>query len=126
MPVLVAYHFKRVLACPQSAFPLGRQIDHHPQTTQDWNAGKIPVMFAHPTSTSHGLNLPDRGNILAFFGHWWNQEEYQQIIERAGPVHQLQAGHKRPMFHYHIVARYGGRGRDAAPRNQARSAGHPT
>jgi len=40
-----------------------------------------------------------------FFGHWWNLEEYQQIIERIGPTRQLQAGHDRPVFVHHILAR---------------------
>jgi len=52
----------------------------------------------------HGLNLQDGGNILALFGHWWNLEEYQQIVERIGPTRQAQAGHDRPVFIYHIVA----------------------
>ncbi|MEX3555284.1 MAG: DEAD/DEAH box helicase [Burkholderia gladioli] len=105
MPVLVAYHFKSDLARLQRTFPRGRVLDHDPQTLRDWNAGKIPVMFAHPASAGHGLNLQDGGNILAVMGHWWNLEEYQQIIERIGPVRQLQAGHRRPVFIYHIVAR---------------------
>jgi SNF2 family DNA or RNA helicase len=105
MPVLVAYHFKSDLARLAKAFPRGRSLDQNPQTIRDWNAGKIPVLFAHPASAGHGLNLQDGGNILAVFGHWWNLEEYQQIIERIGPVRQLQAGHRRPMFIYHIVAR---------------------
>ena len=105
MPVLVAYHFKSDLARLLKAFPQGRQLDKNPQTIRDWNNGKIPVLFAHPASAGHGLNLQDGGNILAFFGHWWNLEEYQQIIERIGPTRQAQAGHNRPVFIYHIVAK---------------------
>lgn len=104
MPVLVAYHFKSDLARLQRAFPKGRALDKDPQTIRDWNAGKIPVLFAHPASAGHGLNLQDGGNILAFFGHWWDLEQYQQIIERIGPTRQAQAGHDRPVFVYHIVA----------------------
>ncbi len=104
MPVLVAYHFKSDLARLQSAFPHGRALDQNPQTIRDWNAGKIPLLFAHPASAGHGLNLQDGGNILAFFGHWWDLEQYQQIIERIGPTRQAQAGHNRPVFVYHIVA----------------------
>lgn len=104
MPVLVAYHFKSDLARLQRAFPKGRALDKDPQTIRDWNAGRIPVLFAHPASAGHGLNLQDGGNILAFFGHWWDLEQLQQIIERIGPTRQAQAGHDRPVFIHHIVA----------------------
>lgn len=104
MPVLVAYHFKSDLARLQRAFPKGRALDKNPQTVRDWNAGKIPVLFAHPASAGHGLNLQDGGNILVFFGHWWDLEQYQQIIERIGPTRQAQAGYDRPVFIHHIVA----------------------
>lgn len=105
MPVLVAYHFKSDLERLKKSFPKGRVLDKDPQTIRDWNAGKIPLMFAHPASAGHGINLQDGGNILVFFGHWWNLEEYQQIIERIGPTRQLQAGHDRPVFVHHILAR---------------------
>lgn len=104
MPVLVAYHFKSDLARLQKHFPQGRALDKNPATIEQWNKGKIPVLFAHPASAGHGLNLQDGGNILAFFSHWWNLEEYQQICERIGPTRQAQAGHDRPVFIYHIVA----------------------
>ncbi len=103
-PVLVAYHFKSDLERLLKAFPEGRPLDKDPQTIAAWNAGKIPVLFAHPASAGHGLNLQDGGHHLAFFGHWWDLEQYQQIIERIGPVRQAQAGHKRPVYIYHIVA----------------------
>lgn len=104
-PVLVAYHWKHDLARLKKAIPQGRVLDKNPKTITDWNAGKIPVLFAHPASAGHGLNLQDGGNILAFFSHDWNLENHLQIIERIGPVRQLQAGHDRPVFIYHIVAK---------------------
>lgn len=105
MPVLVAYNFKSDLARLHKAFPKGRQLDSDPQTIRDWNAGKIPVLFAHPASAGHGLNLQDGGNILVFFGHDWNLENRLQIIERIGPTRQMQAGHDRPMLIHNIIAR---------------------
>lgn len=105
MPVLVAYQFKSDLARLLKAFKKGRALDQGPQTIRDWNAGKIPVLFAHPASAGHGLNLQDGGNILAFFGMDWNLENRLQIIERIGPTRQLQAGHNRPVFIYNILAR---------------------
>jgi len=105
MPVLVAYQFKSDLARILKAFPKARQFDADPKTERDWNAGKIPIMALHPASGGHGVNLQDGGNILAIFGHWWNLEEYMQVIERIGPVRQMQAGHNRPTLVYPIVAR---------------------
>jgi len=100
----VAYNFKSDLARLQKAFPQGRVLDSKQSTEDDWNAGKIPILFAHPASAGHGLNLQDGGNILVMFGHWWDLEQYQQIVERIGPTRQAQAGHDRPVFIHHIVA----------------------
>lgn len=69
-----------------------------------WDHLRNPVMFAHPASAGHGLNLQDGGNILVFFSHWWDLEQYQQIIERIGPTRQIQAGHNRPVWIHHIIA----------------------
>lgn len=104
MPVLVAYHFKSDLARLLKAFPKGRVLDDSPSTIREWNAGKIPVLFAHPASAGHGLNLQDGGNIVAYFSIDWNMENHQQILERIGPVRQLQSGHNRPVFVYFILA----------------------
>lgn len=104
-PVLVAYHFKSDLARLLAAFPKGRALDADPQTLRDWNDGRIPVLFAHPASAGHGLNLQDGGNILVYFGHWWNLEERMQILERIGPTRQKQAGYDRPVFVHNLIAR---------------------
>lgn len=104
MPVLVAYHFRSDLERLRARFPQGRHLDKNPQTIEDWNAGEIPIMFAHPASAGHGLNLQDGGNILVFFTTSWSLEEHQQIIERIGPVRQLQAGHNRPVFIHFLLA----------------------
>lgn len=104
-PVLVAYHFKSDLARLCAAFPQGRVLDAEPRTITRWNQGQIPLLFAHPASAGHGLNLQDGGNILVFFGLNWNLEEHEQIIERIGPTRQAQAGHDRPVYVHRIVAR---------------------
>jgi SNF2 family DNA or RNA helicase len=104
-PVLVAYNFKHDLARLQKRYPKGRVLDAVPDTIRQWNAGQIGLLFAHPASAGHGLNLADGGNILAFYGVNWNLEEHMQIIERIGPMRQKQAGYDRPVFIYPILAR---------------------
>lgn len=105
MPVLVAYHFKsdkaRIMKAMKGAIDL---------STDDGllaaKQGKGRLWLAHPASLGHGVDgLQEHSNIIAFFGHWWNLEEFQQIIERIGPVRQMQAGFRRPVFIYHILAR---------------------
>ena len=104
MPVMVAYHFRSDLARLKKAFPRGRALDT--KADEDaWNAGKIPVLFIHAKSAGHGLNLQDGGNILVYFTHDWNLEERMQVLERIGPVRQMQSGHDRPVFVYNIIAR---------------------
>ena len=104
-PVLVAYHFRSDLERLRKRFTHGRVLDKNPGTVKDWNAGRIPVLFAHPASAGHGLNLQHGGNIVAFFAHNWNLEEQMQLMDRIGPVRQLQSGYNRPVFVHHIVAR---------------------
>jgi len=104
-PVLVAYNFKHDLERLRARFPKARVLDTDPNTIREWNAGRVPLLLAHPASAGHGLNLADGGNILAFFGVNWNLEEHQQIIERIGPMRQKQAGYDRPVLVYLILAR---------------------
>lgn len=103
-PVLVAYHFKTDLARLQKAFPYGVVFDDKPETEDRWNEGRFPLMFIHPASGGHGSNLQWGGNILAFFGHWWDLELRQQVIERIGPMRQFQSGLDRQVFIHDIVA----------------------
>lgn len=105
VPILVAYNFKSDLARLQKAFPRGKALDKNPKTVKDWNAGKIPLLFIHPASAGHGLDLHHGGNVLVFFGLSWDLELHQQVIERMGPARQKQAGYDRPVFLYYIMAR---------------------
>ena len=105
MPVLVAYQHKSDLARLKAWFPKGKELDAKPKTVKDFNAGKIPILFAHPASAGHGLNLQHGTNILVFFSLDWNLENHLQIIERIGPVRQMQAGLDRNVFIYRIMLR---------------------
>lgn len=105
MPLLVGYQFKHDLVRILKRFPQARSLDANPQTIIDWNAGRIPMMPAHPASCGHGINLQDGSNIMALFGHDWNLETYLQMIERIGPTRQKQSGYDRPVFVHHILSR---------------------
>jgi len=104
MPVLVAYHYNHGLARLKKAFPQGRVLDKKPKTEKEWNRGEIPILFAHPASAGHGLSLQHGTNIIAFFEIDWNFEHHEQIMQRIGPVRQMQSGYDRGVFVYYILA----------------------
>lgn len=63
------------------------------------------VYISH-NSMGHGVDgLQEHCHRIAFFGHWWDMDQRDQIIGRVGPVRQFQAGHKRPVYIYDIIAR---------------------
>lgn len=103
-PLMVAYHFRHDLARILKAFPKARQLKT-PKDEDAWNAGKIPMLLVHPQSAGHGLNLQYGGNVLCFFSHGWGLEDYMQVIERIGPMRQMQAGLNRGTIVHHIIAR---------------------
>lgn len=104
MPVLVAYQFvsdkERIL----KAFPGFVDLSTK-RGMEAFKSGNAPGGVAHPKSMGHGIDgLQDITNILVRFGHDWNLEERQQMLERIGPVRQKQSGHDRPCLVYDIVA----------------------
>jgi len=104
MPVFVVYEFKsdlaRILKHVKGAVDIGTATG-----MQAFMEGKAVIGCGHPQSVGHGVDgMQDVTNQICFFGHNWNLELYQQIIERIGPVRQAQSGHKRPVFIHHIIA----------------------
>lgn len=102
-PIVVAYHFKSDLARIVKRFPEA-VILKSKKDEDNWNSGKIQILLAHPMSAGHGLNLQYGGRRLVFFTHWWALDPHNQIIERLGPMRQFQAGLKRLVYIYYIVA----------------------
>lgn len=104
IPILVAVQFKSDIARLLKAIP-GSRLLHSEKDEDDFKAGNIPVLIAHPKSAGHGIDgFQLVTNVIAFYGMWWDLELRQQIIERIGPTRQMQAGLDRPVFVYDIVA----------------------
>lgn len=103
-PLLVVYHFKHDLARIQKRYPYMKLYESE-QDMHDWNAGKFRGMLVHAASAGHGLNFQDGGCNIAFFSQVPSLELRQQVIERLGPVRQIQAGHPRPVLVWDIIAR---------------------
>lgn len=65
---------------------------------QQWNAGNIDVLLAHPASTAFGLNMQQGGHYIVWFGTGWNLELYQQANAR---LHRQ--GQEHPVMVYQLI-----------------------
>ena len=103
-PVIVAYQFRSDLARLKMRFPKGRVLKTK-KDEDDFKAGKIQVLFCHPASAAHGIDgFQNVCNTICFFADDWNLELYEQILERIGPVRQIQSGLDRAVYVYLIIA----------------------
>lgn len=97
--MLVAYNYKSDLARLQKRFPNAVVLGKDQSTIDDWNAGKIPMLLAHPASAAHGINLQKGGSLIVWFGLNWSLELYQQFN---GRLHRQ--GQTKPVRVVHLVA----------------------
>jgi SNF2 family DNA or RNA helicase len=90
-PVLVFYHYQPELARLCKRFPQAETLDA-PDAVKRWNAGKIPVLLAHPASAGHGLNLQYGGHTVVWTTLTWSLELWEQgngRLNRQGQEHPV-------------------------------------
>lgn len=103
-PLLVAYQFEhdkeRILRTLKNSVDLTTD-----KGLQRFLAGEADYGLGHPQSMGYGFDgLQDLTNIIVFFSADFNFEAREQMIERVGPVRQLQSGHNRKVHIYDLVA----------------------
>ncbi|MGV0982363.1 MAG: SNF2-related protein [Polynucleobacter sp.] len=103
-PLIVGYWWKSDLERLRVAFPDARVLDRDPATVDAWNAGRITLLLANPASAGHGLSLQHGGNALCWFSVWHDGELYSQLVDRIGPLRQLQSGYNRRVIVYQLIA----------------------
>lgn len=101
-PALVFYNFQhdktRILKAMEKTKLRIRELKK-PQDEDDWNAGKIDILLAHPASAAYGLNLQQGGNHVIWFGLTWNYELYTQANKR---LHRQ--GQTEKVIIHHLVS----------------------
>jgi SNF2 family DNA or RNA helicase len=89
--ILVFYNYIPELEMIRDFFPQARHIDDAGALTK-WDAGKVPIMLAHPASAGHGLNLQYGGHTGAWYSLNWDLELYLQgngRLDRQGQPHPV-------------------------------------
>lgn len=107
--VLVCYWFKPDLLRLKKLYPKAPCLSEAKNARElnkiqaEWNAGKHRVMFLHPQSTGHGLNLQVGGNAMVFYSMLWGREPYAQVKERIGAARQV--GRVDNVLYKYLIAR---------------------
>ena len=105
-PLLVAYDFGHDLdrlraKFPNAVYACDYNMAKFSEVEDRWNRGEIPLLFGHPQSVGHGLNLQEAGNHVCWHSMTWDYELYDQFIRRI-----LRQGNKsKKVFVHHIMAR---------------------
>lgn len=100
-PALVFYNFQHDKVRILDALAKTRlrvRILQNAVDEDDWNAGRIDILLAHPASSAYGLNLQQGGNHVVWFGLTWNYELYAQANKR---LHRQ--GQKERVIVHHLV-----------------------
>lgn len=104
--LFVVYNFRSDLERLRKAFPKAVLLTDD-DGLRKFKSGDARMGLGHAKSIGHGYDgLQKHCWNIVFFGHDWNLEEYQQVIERIGPTRQAQAGFTdRQVVVHHIIAR---------------------
>lgn len=98
--VLVFYNYKHDLDRLLKRFEkLNPRVLNSAEDKNEWNAGKIRMLLAHPASCAYGLNLQAGGAIIVWFGLNWSLELYEQANARL-----YRQGQSKSVKIYHLVA----------------------
>ena len=82
-PLLVGYWFKPSRERLAKAFPEAVVMDKEGRAEHAWNAGKIPMLLAHPRGSGHGIQLQKGpGHNLVYFDIPYPLLNYLQFIKR--------------------------------------------
>jgi SNF2 family DNA or RNA helicase len=87
-PMIVGTKFRHERERILAAIP--EAVEFHSSKLDDWNAGKIPLLVAHPASMSHGLNMQHGGSRVVWFTPTYSPEEYDQMNARVARTGQTQ------------------------------------
>ena len=99
-PTLIFYHYKESLDSIMRHFPEAKILSTN-QDIEDWRAGKILRLLAHPQSGGIGLNLQcnvaDTAQVI-WYDLPWSSQDYIQANARV-----YRQGQEKPVILHHLV-----------------------
>lgn len=85
-PLLVLYWFRHEIDRLRKRWPkapwIGGGSKGASRLVKEWNERKHKLLFAHPASIGHGVNLQHGGSTMCFVTTPWSGEIYTQTVKR--------------------------------------------
>ena len=63
---------------------------HEDGVLAEWNAGRVPLLAAHPMAAKYGLNIQHGGHEIVWLSLPWSLEDYDQATPACtGPANPI-------------------------------------
>jgi SNF2 family DNA or RNA helicase len=88
---IIAYTYKEELAELKRRYKHALTLDDD-RAIERWNKGEVELLFVHPKSAGHGLNLQHGGCRMVFLSLPWSLELFEQTVgrlHRSGQKHDV-------------------------------------
>lgn len=86
-PCIVVYQYLFELDavrewCPGPVLGAGSGAIEAARLEEEWNAGRLPILYLHPKAGGHGLNLQAGGRHILWLGPPWSLDLWSQVNAR--------------------------------------------
>lgn len=104
-PLVVVYYHKASLEQLKKKFKNRLvELDKDGRAQDAWNAGKIELLAFQYKRGAMGLSLQHGGRNICLFAPTFVADDYAQVLERLGPLRQMQSGYNRVVNVFRIHA----------------------
>lgn len=104
-PLVVVYYFKATLEMLKRKFKKRLvELDNEGRAQDEWNAGRVELLAFQYSRGGLGLSLQHGGRNICLLTPTWRADEYEQVIERLGPLRQKQSGYNRTVNVFRVIA----------------------
>lgn len=105
-PLVVVYFFKANLEQLRRRFKKRLvELDKNGKAQDAWNAGKVEILALQYRRGSMGLSLQHGGRNIYLMTPTFIADDYAQVLERLGPLRQMQSGYNRVVNVFRCIAR---------------------
>ena len=104
-PLVIFYQHQATLQMLQKKFGKRlRELDKKGRAQEDWNNGKIEILACQYQRGGMGLSLQHGGRNICLIEPTFKADDYEQAIERLGPLRQMQSGYNRTVNLFRVIA----------------------